>query len=257
LAGGFSGRQGNEVNSPILLINPNTSADMTRLIAEQAEKHVPPGVAIDAVTAGFGANVIASRASYAIAAHAALDCFARQGCSATGIIVACFGDPGVPAIREITPIPVIGLAEASIRIAGRRKRPFAIVTAGLAWKPMLTEFVSLMPEVKLFTGVYCLDATGGSVSREPDRFVGLIADQIRKAQAEGAETVILGGAALAGFASRLDCEPILIDCVAAAVTELLKVESTGRSEEDAPPSLPSIGLTDELARLLGRRKLCE
>jgi allantoin racemase len=245
------------VTSRILLINPNTSADMTRLIVEQAAKHVPPGVAIDSATASFGASVIASRASYAIAAHAALDCFARHGGAASGIIVACFGDPGVPAIREMAIIPVIGLAEASVKIAGRRKRPFAIVTAGLAWKPMLTEFVSLMPEVKLFTGVYCLDAIGGSVSREPDRFVGPIADQISKARADGAESVILGGAALAGFASRLDCEPILIDCVAAAVTELLKVESTGRSEEDAPPSLPSIGLADALARLLGRRKLCE
>jgi Asp/Glu/hydantoin racemase len=151
----------------------------------------------------------------------------------------------------MTPIPVIGLAEASVKIAGRRKRPFAIVTAGLAWKAMLTEFVSLMPEVDLFTGIYCIDATGGSVSREPDRFVGLITDQINKAKADGAETVILGGAALAGFSSRLDCQPVLIDCIAAAVTELLNIESAVRSAKDAPPSLPSSGLTDELARLLG------
>ena len=67
------------MTSRILLINPNTSADMTRLIVEQAAKHVPPGVAIDSATASFGASVIASRASYAIAAHAALDCFARHG----------------------------------------------------------------------------------------------------------------------------------------------------------------------------------
>jgi allantoin racemase len=155
----------------------------------------------------------------------------------------------------MTPIPVIGLAEASVRIAGRRQRPFAIVTAGLAWRSMLTEFVSMMPEANLFTGVYCVDATGSSVSREPDRFVGLITDQIGKAQAAGAETVILGGAALAGFSSRLDCEPVPIDCIAAAVTELLELESPSRSGKDDPPSLPSIGLTEELAGLLGRGKL--
>jgi allantoin racemase len=254
LAGGFSGRQGDEVTSNILLINPNTSADMTRLIVEQAGKHLPPGVAIDSATASFGASVIASRASYAIAAHAALDCFARYGRAATGIIVACFGDPGVPAIREVTPIPVIGLAEASVKVAGRRKLPFAIVTSGLAWKPMLTEFVSVMPEVNLFAGVYCIDAIGTLVSREPDRFAGLITDQIRKAQADGAETVILGGAALAGFSARLDGGPNLIDCVTAAVTELLNVETPRRPGMDDPPSLPSIGLADELAELLGRGK---
>ena len=82
-----------------------------------------------------GAEACQSMGGYAIAAHAALDCFARHGHSAAGIIVACFGDPGVHAIREMTPIPVIGLAEASVRIAGRRKRPFSIVTVGLAWRP--------------------------------------------------------------------------------------------------------------------------
>jgi Asp/Glu/hydantoin racemase len=243
------------VTSRILLINPNTSADMTRLIVKQASRHVPTDVAFDAVTAGFGASVIASRASYAIAAHAALDCFARHESAADGIIVACFGDPGVATIRELTNVPVIGLAEASVKVAGRRKRPFAIVTAGPAWKPMLTEFVALMPEAELFTGVYCIDTTGLAVSREPDRFTGLIADQIRKATADGAETIILGGAALAGFSSRLGDEPLLIDCVAAAVTELLA--NPIRSASDTPPSLPSIGLTDELTALLAHGKPCE
>jgi allantoin racemase len=252
------GRLGdNEVISQILLINPNISVDMTRLIVEEAGKHAPPGVAIAPVTASFGTSVIASRASYAIAAHAALDCFARHGGSATGIIVACFGDPGVTAIREMTAVPVIGLAEASIRVAGRRQRPFAIITAGLAWKPMLTEFVSLMPQARRLTGVYCVDATGSSVSGGPDRFVGLVADQITKAQADGAETVILGGAALAGFSSRLDCKAVLIDCVAAAVMELLEVESPIGSVKDDPPRLPSIGLSVELAGLLERGKRCK
>jgi allantoin racemase len=255
LAGSFSERRGNEVTAHILLINPNTSADMTALILAQAAKYAPPGVAIDSATARFGARVIASRASYAIAAHAALDCFARHGDPATAIMVACFGDPGVAAIREMTSAPVIGLAEASVRIAGRRKLPFAIVTTGLAWGPMLTELVTVMPEADLFTGVYCLDATGILVSREPDRFVSLVTDQIRKAQADGAETVILGGAAFAGFASRLDCGPVLIDCVTAAMTELLKVDSTSRFGKDDPPSLPSIGLTEELAGLLGHGRL--
>jgi hypothetical protein len=49
---------------------------------------------------------------------------------------------------------------------------------------------------------------------------------------------------------RLDCKAVLIDCVAAAVTELLDAESPIRSIEDDPPPLPSIGLSVELAGLL-------
>ena len=47
----------------ILLINPNTSADMTERIAAQARRHCDPGTEIVAVTAGFGCEVVASRAS--------------------------------------------------------------------------------------------------------------------------------------------------------------------------------------------------
>ena len=83
----------------ILLINPNTSADMTERIAAQARRHCDPGAEVVAVTACFGCEVVASRASYAIAAHAALDTFARHAKGIDAVILACFGDPGLEALR--------------------------------------------------------------------------------------------------------------------------------------------------------------
>jgi len=46
------------------------------------------------------------------------------------------GDPGLLALRESSPAPVSGLAEAAFMDAARHGR-FAIVTGGARWAPML------------------------------------------------------------------------------------------------------------------------
>lgn len=56
------------------------------------------------------------------------------------MLLACFGDPGLDALREVAPIPVVGLADAAGEAAIRLGRRFGVVTGGAAWAPMLTEF---------------------------------------------------------------------------------------------------------------------
>lgn len=52
------------------------------------------------------------------------------------MLIGCFGDPGLLALRESSPVPVTGLAEAAFIEASRHGR-FAIVTGGARWGPML------------------------------------------------------------------------------------------------------------------------
>ncbi|HUN11159.1 MAG TPA: aspartate/glutamate racemase family protein, partial [Rhabdaerophilum sp.] len=116
----------------LLIINPNTTEAMTRKVGDAARAMLP-GVAITEATGRFGSAYIASRASYAIAGHVALDCLAahRAGCDA--VLLACFGDPGIEALREVSPVPVIGLIDATTAEAGQGGRRFAIVTGGARW----------------------------------------------------------------------------------------------------------------------------
>lgn len=41
---------------------------------------------------------------------------------------ACFGDPGLDAVRELVEVPVVGIAEAAMRPATIAGRSFGIVT---------------------------------------------------------------------------------------------------------------------------------
>ena len=56
-------------------------------------------------------------------------------------MLACFGDPGLAALKEVSTVPVVGMADASILQACAIGKRFSIVTGGERWKPMLEEFV--------------------------------------------------------------------------------------------------------------------
>ena len=61
----------------LLFLNPNTSAHLTDLGVAIARKVARPDTEIVPATGHFGARYISTRATAAIAGHAALDAFAR------------------------------------------------------------------------------------------------------------------------------------------------------------------------------------
>lgn len=183
----------------ILLLNPNTSVEMTRRIAEEAGRYCEEGNTLISATAASGPAVIASRVSFAIGAYAALETWARCGWAHDAIILACFGDPGLEALRELARIPVVGLLESSVAWAMESARPFSIVTAGRAWVPMLEERMCMLGSPAAFRGVCPVDTTGLDIAGSPQAFTEMIRSAVDGAVDAGAQTVILGGAALAGF----------------------------------------------------------
>jgi allantoin racemase len=44
------------------------------------------------------------------------------------VVIACFGDPGVDAARELTTAPVLGIAEAAFHAASMLATGFSVVT---------------------------------------------------------------------------------------------------------------------------------
>jgi Asp/Glu/hydantoin racemase len=243
----------------LLLVNPNTSAEITDLALRHARAFAPPDTVIDPVTARFGPRYIGTRAACAIAAHAAIDAVAAAlRPYHDGVLLACFGDPGIEAVREVSPVPATGLAEAAMRVAlARGARRVGIVTGGARWVPMLTEFVAVLGLGDRLAGVRAVDATGARIAAAPEAAIGALAVEIAAAADEdGAETVILGGAGLAGMVPALQprLRIPLLDSVACGVSHLADlVRATGGTSKDrtALPAVDSVGLTPALAATLG------
>lgn len=202
-----------------LVINPNTSVDVTNRLVSRIRAVASDAVDIRSETARFGAPYITSESSYAVAGHAVLDAWesrsrSRSALAAgqesdarscedkplTGILVGCFGDPGCAALQEISGIPVIGLAEASFEESSVFGH-FVVVTGGVLWKPMLKKLAASTGYASRLLDVHVLDQTGDELAAHPLQ----ASDRLRQACVEaiaatGADAVILGGAGLTGLA---------------------------------------------------------
>ncbi len=242
----------------ILLLNGNTDPAITALIATRAAEAIPrlglPPAELVPVTAPFGARYISTRAAVAVAGHAVLAALAEHvgrdnPAGFDAAVIACFGEPGIEAARELLPIPVVGMGEASIAAALALAPRIALLTGGALWVPMLEEFALIRghgPDQVMVRGIA---PTGDMIARDPAGAAALLAEAARAAAAEGAGVVVLGGAGLAGIAPRvapLVDVPVLdsLDCALAAALGAGFIRPR-------VAQAPVVGLPDELARFLG------
>ncbi|KAB8310304.1 allantoin racemase [Erwinia endophytica] len=113
----------------VQVINPNTSLAMTRTIEQAARAVAGPTTEILAVCPAQGAPSIEGHFDEAIAAIGVLEqvkAGREQGVS--GHVIACFGDPGLLAARELATGPVVGIAEAAMHMATMLATRFSVVT---------------------------------------------------------------------------------------------------------------------------------
>ncbi len=210
------------------------------------------------VTGRFGGRYISSRAAYAIAGHAALDALASHRGRYDAVVLACFGDPGLAALKEVCRRPVIGMAEASIAMALPLGRRFALVTGGERWVPMLEEFVAAQGLCDRLASVIAVKPTGADIARDPEGALALLAAAAETAiERDRAEVVILGGAGLAGLAEPLAGRlPVpVLDSVGCAVrmaeaVAALRPRRPLAGGFAAAPLVETIGLSRPLAALL-------
>ena len=120
----------------LLLINPNISESVSELIAAEARRTASAGTEISVVTAPFGVAYIETRFEALIGAYAVAQLAAEHYSNFDAIVVAAFGDPGLPALREAIPVPIIGMSESAFATAtllGQRFSIIAISSRISAW----------------------------------------------------------------------------------------------------------------------------
>jgi len=113
----------------IQVINPNTSLAMTETIGAAARAVAAGNTEILAVCPTQGVPSIEGHFDEAIAAIGVLEQIKigrEQG--VCGHVIACFGDPGLLAAREMAQGPVVGIAEAAMHMATLVATRFSIVT---------------------------------------------------------------------------------------------------------------------------------
>ena len=235
----------------VLVINPNTSASVTAQVLTEC-RHSQGQTIWDGVTVRLGAPYIASEVAYALGAHAVLDAYASHYAGHDAVLVACFGDPGVLALREICPVPVIGLAQESLSAAAQKGK-FAVITGGKAWGTMLQRFARAHQLDRQLVGIHTVELTGAQIAEAPDSAMASLVSAGQAAADEGAQCIVLGGAALTGLAGRLQAllDLPVLDNVHLGAAAAARAASAHRPHTaEHLPALGLLGLAHELKAAL-------
>jgi allantoin racemase len=204
----------------ILVINPNTSEEMTRDIDREARQYARPDTEIETVCPSWGPRSIEGHYEEELAAVAMLEVIKERAADFDGVVIACYGDPGLAAAREISPVPVVGIAEASMLMACTVAHSFSIVTVLPRVKPLLANTVRLHGLEARCASIRTTPLSVLDCERDPEAAGREIVKAARLAiEEDGAEAICLGCAGMGPLDKAVGAEvgvPVL-DGVACAV----------------------------------------
>jgi allantoin racemase len=110
-----------------------------------------------------------------------------------GVIVGCFGDPGVDAARELVELPVVGPAEASMLLAATLGHRFSIVTVLESVVAPLRHLAARVGLERKLASVRAVDIPVLDLARDRDASIERMVTLGRRAvHDDGADTLVLG-----------------------------------------------------------------
>jgi allantoin racemase len=208
----------------LLIVNPNTSAPVTRWLAEEAERVAGGRAEIAAVNAPSGLAAIETPDHLEQAAKVIVATI-EANAGADAAIIGAFGDPGLMEARARLPIPVIGLREAGLMAAADGRR-FSIVTLGEAMRTALAERVRSRGLEDRLAEIRILPVSVPDMIANREAHLGAIVDAIRACPGDA---ILLGGAPLAGLGAKMTKETgvTVLDGVEACVEAALQISGRG------------------------------
>ena len=233
----------------ILVVNPNTSPEVTESYLSVARALAPRDVILTGVTGRFGARIVSTEAENLIAGHSALDLVADHAEGQDAVILAISFDTGLDALRSVLPMPVVGITEAALLAASVGGRRVGVVFFGKVSRGLYEEVVARHGIVP--AGMAAIDVGSACDYLSAEAQDGAVLDAARGLQAQGAESIVICGAAVVGMAARL--APLLslpvhdgVEAVHACLSG-----NAPRAPGHAPrPLADSVGVSPSLARLL-------
>lgn len=203
----------------ILVINPNTTASMTRKIGKAAADAAAPGTEVMAVNPDFGP---ASIEGYFDEAFSVPGLIAEIN-EAPGIdayVIACFDDTGLEAARCAADAPVVGIGEAGFHMASLIAGRFGVVTTLSRSVPAIEHNLAKYGLAARCAGVRASDVAVLDLEQPGSQAAERVSAEIdQSVHLDRAEAVVLGCAGMADLAGALSKRhgvPV-IDGVACAV----------------------------------------
>jgi len=111
----------------ILIINPNSDLEMTKAIQKTADHFAKGKFEVLCQHTPGAPGFIETREDEVLAAPGMIQLVRENNDKYDAFIIACHCDPNLDVIKEITEKPVVGIGEASMRIASMLGHCFSII----------------------------------------------------------------------------------------------------------------------------------
>jgi len=220
----------------ILVVNPNSSIPMTEAIRAQLSSLTSGSISIDCIEIKGAPSAIRNADDKIAVIPALFNILEEKQEMYDAFVVACFGDPGVPLLRQAFAKPVLGIAEAGFYTALSCAEQFGVICASREVGPNYGVYARALGIEVRYGGFASIDMDILDLCGEPSRSRERIIDAANRLAAQGVGAAVLGCAGMAPYAREAaeNSGITIIEPSTAAIALLL-----GRFRSSLPNKTPS------------------
>jgi Asp/Glu/hydantoin racemase len=193
-------------NPLIQVINPNSTQDVTDNIDRSLQSfRFQDGPEIVCDTLRSGPPGIESQAHVDGSSEKLVEYFtARQAPQPDAVVLACFSDPGVFALREVLPCPVLGSAECAYLTASARGEYFGVISILARVVARHRRQIRLLGLEHKLAADLPIERSVVALSDDSATFSRMLEVGRSLIDVHGADVIIMGCAGMARYRDRLE-----------------------------------------------------
>jgi len=185
----------------ILVVNPITTDSFNDMTKNYLEKIKSPDVEIEVVNIKAGPSSIETFYDEAFALPEILKTIDEYKSRCDAIVINCFADPAVNAARELSDVPVVGPAEASMMIALMLGHKFGVISTFRNSGPWIELQARNMGIEQRLAGAIGVDIPVLELGSDLKKTARYLVDAAKNLiESKGAEVIILGCTGMAPVA---------------------------------------------------------
>jgi allantoin racemase len=221
----------------ILVVNPNTSQEMTAAIDRIGRAAAGSSGHVVTIRSQRGPYTVEGALDAALAVAGMLEAVAAYSDPFDAVVVACFSDPGVEALRLLVQVPVVGIGAASFMQAGFIGQRFAIVTPAVGTPARYAAVAAAMGLTRQFLGTYQTSLSVADFESDDASVLEALVFHAQQAVKDGADCLLFG---CAGIADQIRApeERVGVTCVASVAAGVTQAIACARHLRLRPGGWP-------------------
>jgi allantoin racemase len=184
----------------ILIINPNSDINMTASIQKKADHFKEKGDEVKCILTEGAPLFIENYEDMALASEGMIRAVKENEKFYDAFIVACHCDPNLDVLKEISDKPVVGIGEASMKIASMLGHKFSVLSTAAHSIPIKEELVRKYHLQGLLASIRAPKNDETSWNEE-EKYFHMGKEAVEE---DGAEVLVLGCAGLTGLDKTLE-----------------------------------------------------